>query len=95
MTAWLYILRLKSGQLYIGSTTDLEQRYKDHCSGRACRTTQLDPPQNLLYSEELDSFSDARKRETQVKKWSRAKKEALVAGDLSRLKELSRCRKKP
>ena len=63
MPAWFYMLRLKSGQLYIGSTTDLDQRYKDHCSGRACRTTQLGPPHELLYSEELDSFPDARKRE--------------------------------
>ena len=94
MPAWLYILRLKSSQLYIGSTTDLDQRYKDHCSGKACRTTQFDSPQKLLYSEELDSFSDARKREAQIKRWSRSKKEALVAGDLSTLKELSRCRKK-
>jgi len=94
MTAWFYILRLKSGQLYIGSTTDLDQRYKDHCSGKACRTTQLDPPLALLYSEKLENFSDARKREAQVKRWSRAKKEALVARDLSKLKELSRGRKK-
>ncbi len=94
MTAWFYILRLKSGQLYIGSTTDLDQRYKDHCSGKACRTTQLDPPVAPLYSEKLENFSDARKREAQVKRWSRAKKEAIVAGDLSKLKELSRGRKK-
>lgn len=93
MPAWLYILRLKSGQLYIGSTTDLDQRYKDHCLGKACRTTKIDPPLNLLYSEEFEIFSGARKREAQIKRWSRAKKEALVAGDLSRLKELSRCRK--
>jgi putative endonuclease len=90
MTAWFYILRLKSGQLYIGSTANLDQRYKDHCSGTACRTTQLDPPVALLYSEKLENFSDARKREAQVKRWSRAKKEAIVAGDLSRLRELSR-----
>ena len=90
MTAWLYILRLKSDQLYIGSTTNLDQRYKDHCSGKACRTTQLDPPRELLYSEQLDSFSDARKREAQVKRWSRAKKEALVCGDMDTLKALAK-----
>ena len=94
MPAWLYILRLKSGQLYIGSTADLDQRYKDHRSGKACRTTQLDPPQKLLYSEELDSFSDARKREAQIKRWSRAKKETLVSGDLTKLKDLSKSRKR-
>jgi putative endonuclease len=93
MTAWFYILRLKSGQLYIGSTTNLDQRYKDHCSGRACRTTQLDPPHELLYSEELDSFSDARKREAQVKRWSRAKKESLASGDRAKLRNLSKRKK--
>jgi putative endonuclease len=94
MPAWIYILRLKSGQLYIRSTTDLDQRYKDHCSGKACRTTQLDPPQKLLYSEELHSFSDARKREAQVKRWSRAKKEALVSDELTKLKRLSKSHQK-
>ena len=93
MPAWTYILRLKSGQLYIGSTTDLDQRYKDHCSGKACRTTQLDPPQKFLYSEELDSFSEARKHEAQIKKWSRAKKEALLCGDMQKLRGLSKSRK--
>lgn len=84
----------KSGGLYIGATTDLNQRYKDHCSGKASQTTKLDPPVALLYSEGFETFSEARKRETQIKRWSRSKKEALVAGDLSRLRELSRCRKK-
>jgi predicted GIY-YIG superfamily endonuclease len=93
MPAWLYILRLKSGQLYIGSTTDLEQRYKDHCSGKACRTTQLDPPIALLYSEELDTFFDARRREAQVKRWSRGKREALASGDLETLHQLAKRRK--
>ena len=93
MPAWFYILRLKSGQLYIGSTTNLDQRYKDHCSGKACRTTKLDPPVELVYSEKYDTFAEARRRETQIKRWSRAKKEALVSEDLSKLKGLSKSRK--
>ena len=93
MPASLYILRLKSGQLYIGSTTDLDQRYKAHCSGKASRTTKIDPPLGIAYTEEFESFSEARKREAQVKRWSRAKKEALVSGNLSKLKDLSKARK--
>jgi len=92
MPAWLYILRLKSGALYIGATTDLHQRYKDHCSGKACRTTSLDPPVALLYSEELETFSDARRREGQVKRWSRGKRDALVSGDLEILHQLAKRR---
>jgi len=82
MTAWFYVLRLKSGNLYVGSTTDLEKRYEDHCSGRACRTTKFDSPVAIVFFEEFASFSEARRREAQAKRWSRAKKEALVSGDL-------------
>jgi putative endonuclease len=93
MPAWLYILRLNSGGLYIGATTDLEQRIHEHQTGKACQTTKADPLEKLVYSEEFNSFSDARKRETQIKRWSRGKKEALIKGDFSLLKQLSESRK--
>jgi putative endonuclease len=90
MPAWFHILRLKSGDLYVGSTTDIEKRYEDHCSGRACRTTKFDSPVAIVLSEQFKTFSQARQREAQVKHWSRAKKEALVSGDLSSLRNLSK-----
>ena len=93
MKAWFYILRLQSGALYIGATKNIEQRYVKHCDGSVCRTTSLDPPDSLVYSEEHESFSNARKREAQVKRWTRAKKEALVAGDKEKLRALSKSRK--
>jgi predicted GIY-YIG superfamily endonuclease len=88
----VYLLRLRSGQLYIGSTTDLRQRLNDHASGQACRTTTIDPPVALLRIEIYPTFSDARHREAQLKRWSRAKKEALIRGDRHALKTLSRSR---
>ena len=94
MTAWTYILRLKSGQLYIGSTTDLDRRFAEHTAGQACRTTKLDPPVKLVYSESFPTFSEARKREAQIKRWTRAKKEALVSGDMAKLSKLSKSKKK-
>ena len=93
MPAWLYILRLESGQLYAGSTTDLDRRIEEHYSGHACRTTKIDPPVELVYSEGWATFADARRREAQIKRWSRSKKEALVSGDLAKLKELAKFRK--
>ena len=90
--AYLYILRLRSGSLYIGATADLKQRYQDHLNGQACRTTKLNPPLKLVYSESLPTFSDARKREAQAKRWTRAKKEALVAGNMVKLRNLSKSR---
>jgi putative endonuclease len=87
-------LRLRSGILYIGATIDLEQRLDDHASGQACRTTQLDPPVALLLVEEFPTFSAAWTREAQLKRWSRAKKEALLNGEFERLHALSQSREK-
>ena len=88
----VYFLRLRSGALYIGASEDLEQRMDDHASGLACRTTQLDPPAAFLWFEVFSTFSEARTREAQLKRWSRAKKEALIRGDSDVLRALSRSR---
>ena len=92
MAARFYILRLRSGAFYCGATENLNQRYQDHLIGRGCLTTQADLPVELLYSEKCLDYAAARKREAQVKKWSRAKKEALISGDKVRLKQLARSR---
>ena len=55
----------------------------------------LDPPVKLVYSETFDDYTKAREREAQVKRWSRAKKEALVSRDRSRLRELAKSREHP
>ena len=88
----IYILRLRSGQLYVGATSDLERRWQEHATGEACRTTKLDPPVSIVYSEEHPTFADARRREAQIKRWSRAKREALVAGDTDTLRRLAKSR---
>jgi predicted GIY-YIG superfamily endonuclease len=88
MPAWFYLLRLRSGALYPGATTQPAERYDAHCRGTACRTTRLDPPVGLAYSEEKATFPEARRREAQVKKWTRAKKEALARGDAVALRRL-------
>ncbi|HCA78638.1 MAG TPA: hypothetical protein DEP53_02775 [Bacteroidetes bacterium] len=90
MPAWFYILRLQSTRLYSGSSHSLEKRIKGHFAGRACRTTKIDPPIALVYSEEFASYKEAFRREQQVKRWSRAKKEALIIGELVRLKKLAK-----
>lgn len=90
MPAWFYILCLRSGNLYVGATKDLTARLIEHRSGKACRTTSLDPPINIVYSEKLETFADARRRESQVKRWTKAKKEALISGNIEKLKLLSK-----
>jgi len=87
--AVVYFLRLKSGIIHVGASIDLEQRLDDHGSGQACRTTAFDPPEALLRVEICSTLSEARQREAQLKRWSRAKKEALVRGEFARLRMLS------
>jgi putative endonuclease len=89
-TTVVYLLRQRSGLLYVGASADLEQRLNDHASGQACRTTALDPPVALRRVEVCSTFSEARQRETQLKRWSRAKKEALIEGNHGALSALSR-----
>jgi predicted GIY-YIG superfamily endonuclease len=94
MPAWFYILRLKSGGLYPGSTKNKHSRYKNHFAGTACRTTRLDPPVAIVLEEEYATYLEAFRREMQVKRWTRANKEALIRGDLVKLNRLSKRRRK-
>jgi predicted GIY-YIG superfamily endonuclease len=88
----VYILRLQSGALYVGCSDDLETRLQCHVDRTACRTTASDIPMQLLFVEVHPSFAEARRREAQIKKWSRGKKLALISGDTTALRNLSRSR---
>jgi predicted GIY-YIG superfamily endonuclease len=68
----------------------LSSSFREHESGTACRTTALDPPEALIFVEVQPDFSNARKRESQIKHWSRAKKWALISRDYALLQRLSR-----
>ena len=85
----VYIARCSDGTLYVGHTENLELREKEHNDGRGARYTAMRRPVRLVYTEVLESLEAAVRREHQLKRWSLAKKEALVAGDLQRLKRLS------
>jgi predicted GIY-YIG superfamily endonuclease len=89
MGAWVYILRLKSRGLYVGVTINLAKRVNEHMSGCGCRTTHLDPPVELVYQEWFPSLEQAKAREYQLKHWTRAKKEALIAGNIAQVHRLA------
>ena len=86
------MLRLRSGRLYPGATKNLAQRWQDHKDGKGGRTTSLDPPLSVVYHEQFDAFSAARQRESQIKRWSAVKKEALVRGNKTLLRQLAQSR---
>ena len=89
---WVYILRCSDRTLYVGHTTDIAEREKAHNLGRGGQYTALRRPVILVYSEQQDSIERAVARERQLKRWTRAKKEALVAGDLTTLRHESKSR---
>lgn len=92
---FVYILRTLDNSLYIGVTENVDERIATHISGKGAEWTRAHYGGRLMYSEPHITLSSARKREFQLKKWSRAKKEALIAGDLALLKALSRRKATP
>ncbi|HEY2987964.1 MAG TPA: GIY-YIG nuclease family protein [Candidatus Binatia bacterium] len=89
---YVYVLRCADDSLYVGSSQNLDDRVKDHNEGRGAAYTFKHGPVHLVYSERFRSEQEALTRERQLKRWSRAKKEALIAGDLEKLKYLSKRR---
>ncbi|MDP3722321.1 MAG: GIY-YIG nuclease family protein [Candidatus Omnitrophota bacterium] len=81
MSWFVYILRCNNGDLYTGITTHLERRYREHCSGKGGGFTNANRPTELLYHESHATESDAKRREAQIKGWSRRKKLSLISGD--------------
>ena len=75
---YFYIVRCKDNSFYSGMTNDLTKRIEEHNNGTGAKYTHSRKPVALVYSEKCSSASEARKREAQVKKWPRAKKEELI-----------------
>ena len=85
---FVYILRCSDGSLYIGETDDIAQRVADHNRGRGSSHTAKYRPVQLAYAEQHANRVQCLEREQQLKGWTRAKKEALIVGDLKALKRL-------
>ena len=92
LVCWLYLVRCSDGTLYVGHTDDLETRIARHNKGFASSYTARRCPVALVYSEKYHTRLAAIERERQLKRWSGQKKEALVRGDLGRLRTLARRR---
>ena len=84
-THFVYIVRCADGTLYTGYARDPQGRERMHNSGHGARYTAGRRPVRLVYSEPFESHGDALRREGQLKRWSRANKEALIAGESGRL----------
>ena len=86
---YLYITKNQNGAFYTGVTSNLERRLKEHHKGKGGHYTKHNRPQKLLYKEQFDSKAEAQARESQIKRWGRKKKTALIEGNLEQLRKLS------
>ena len=78
--AWVYILGCSDGSYYTGLTRrSPEERLAEHQAGLVEGYTYRRRPVTLLHAEHFSRLTDAMAAERQVKGWSRAKKEALIA----------------
>ncbi len=74
----VYIIECKTEDLYVGIAQNVTERIVRHNKGLACRYTKFRRPVQLVYSEFCGSYNTARKRESEIKRFSRAKKLKLA-----------------
>ena len=77
--SYVYIIKCSDGSYYTGVTSNLSSRIYKHNSGfyPDCYTFNKRPLELVFYCEFTD-ITLAIEKEKQIKKWSRAKKEALI-----------------
>jgi putative endonuclease len=93
--AYLYILRCADGSYYVGTTRkSLEERIGEHNAGLLGGYTATRRPVTLVFSQHFETITDVIAAERQVKRWSRAKKEAMIKGEWNRLPELAKRRRR-
>ncbi len=88
MTYFFYILRCSDNTLYCGQTNNLQKRITEHNSNgtKSAKYLRARKPVKLVYFEKYLTLQETMKREWQVKKWTKVKKEALIYGNLKLLK---------
>lgn len=74
---YAYIAKDKRNKLYAGITENLQKRINTHNTKQGALFTKSGNFQ-LVFFEEYSTLIEARRREIQIKKWRREKKENLI-----------------
>ena len=67
------------GKLYIGITKNPLERVNHHNERRGATFTKYRSDYQIVFLEKYPTLIQARRREIQIKKWRREKKEMLIA----------------
>jgi putative endonuclease len=78
---YVYIVRCKDKSYYTGLTWQPDNRWTQHLSGSGAKYTMQHKPEKVVYLEKYEDLELARKREKQIKGWTRKKKEKLINGE--------------
>ncbi|MBP6989530.1 GIY-YIG nuclease family protein [Candidatus Shapirobacteria bacterium] len=68
MSAWIYILELNNGKFYVGSTSNIEQRFYDHSHGNSPYTRKF-LPVKIVFQKEVPNMSLASTIEKKLKRY--------------------------
>jgi len=93
MPWFVYVLFCDQKTYYAGLTSDVKERFKSHNRKENIATKEFSDVK-LVYTEEYPTRQLAEKREKQLKGWTVAKKKALILGNLTLLKQLSKTRER-
>ncbi len=91
MSWFVYILLCNQKAYYIGLTSNIINRLRSHKAKENIATKEFSNI-TLVFLEKYPNRKLAEKREIQLKKWSKAKKKALIEGDIDLLRQLSKSR---
>ena len=75
---FVYVAECHDKTLYVGVAKDVHKRIREHNTTSKCRYTRARKPVKLTYKELCRNYSIARKRESEIKKFGREKKLALI-----------------
>lgn len=78
MKYFIYLARCSDNSLYTGFTTDIKKRELKHNAGTGAKYTRARLPIKIIYSEIFSTLGESRKREAEIKKFSKKEKEKLI-----------------
>lgn len=77
---FIYIIEASDGSLYTGATTDVERRFTEHCgTDKRAKFFRGRKPLRVVYTEAHPDRSSAQRRESDIKKLTREKKQELIS----------------
>ncbi len=88
---YVYILKCNDDSYYTGVTSNIDERFIEHQEGKYLNSyTYKRRPVQLVFYQKFTDINLAIRYEKKIKKWSRAKKEALINKEFDKLPKLSK-----